>query len=41
MDVQDKIFQIIVPTEEEMEYKDGQKTSTFKKIYPGYILRLS
>ena len=38
MDVQDKIFQIIVPTEEEMEYKDGQKTSTFKKIFPGYIL---
>ena len=38
MDVQDKIFQIIVPTEEEMEYKDGQKISTFKKIFPGYIL---
>ena len=38
MDVQDKIFQVIVPTEEEMEYKDGQKTSTSRKIFPGYIL---
>ena len=38
MDVKDKIFQVIVPTEEEMEYKDGQKKSNLKKIFPGYIL---
>ena len=38
MDVKDKIFQVIVPTEEEMEYKDGQKKSYLKKIFPGYIL---
>jgi|TARA_B110000263_G_scaffold233322_1_gene230056 transcriptional antiterminator NusG len=38
MDVQDKIFQIIVPTEQEMEYKDGQKTTISRKIFPGYIL---
>ena len=38
MDVKDKIFQIIVPTEEEMEYKDGQKKTNLKKIFPGYIL---
>ena len=25
-------------TEEEMEYKDGQKKSNLKKIFPGYIL---
>ncbi len=38
MDVKDKIFQVIVPTEEEMEYKDGQKKTNVKKIFPGYIL---
>ena len=38
MDVRDKIFQVIVPTEEEMEYKDGQKKTNLKKIFPGYIL---
>ena len=38
MDVTDKIFQVVVPTEEEMEYKDGQKKSNLKKIFPGYIL---
>ena len=38
MDDKDKIFQVIVPTEEEMEYKDGQKKTNLKKIFPGYIL---
>ena len=38
MDVKDKIFQVVVPTEEEMEYKDGQKKTNLKKIFPGYIL---
>ena len=27
MDVSDKIFNVVVPTEEEIEYKDGQKSS--------------
>ena len=38
MDVKDKIFQVIVPTEEEMEYRDGQKKTNVKKIFPGHIL---
>ena len=38
MDVKDKIFQVVVPTEEEMEYKDGQKKTNLKKIFPGYVL---
>ena len=38
MDVSDKIFQVVVPTEEEMEYKDGQKKSVSRKVFPGYIL---
>ena len=38
MDVGDKIFQIIVPTEEEMEIKDGRRKSVPRKVFPGYIL---
>jgi transcriptional antiterminator NusG len=38
MDVKDKIFQVVVPTEEEIEIKDGQRKSVQRKIFPGYIL---
>jgi transcription termination/antitermination protein NusG len=36
--VQDKIFQIVVPTEEEIELKDGQRRTVERRIFPGYIL---
>jgi transcriptional antiterminator NusG len=38
MDVEDKIFQVVVPTEDEMEIKDGQRRKVARKIFPGYIL---
>ena len=38
MGMQDKIFQVVVPTEEEIEVRDGQRRITEKKIFPGYIL---
>ncbi len=38
MDVRDKIFQVVVPTEDEMEIKDGQRRTVAKKIFPGYIM---
>ena len=38
MDVQDKIFQVVVPTEEEIEIRDGKRRSVRKKVFPGYIL---
>lgn len=38
MDVKDKIFQVVVPTEEEIEIKEGQRKSVQRKIFPGYIL---
>ena len=41
MDVSDKIFNVVVPTEEEIEYKDGQKSSVSRKVFPGYILAVS
>jgi len=34
----DKIFQIIVPMEEELEVKDGKKRLVKKKVFPGYVL---
>jgi transcriptional antiterminator NusG len=34
----DKIFSIIVPEEEEMEMKNGQRQSVRKKVFPGYVL---
>ena len=38
MDMQDKIFQVIVPTEEEIEVKEGQRRTVERKIFPGYLL---
>ena len=38
MDVKDKIFQVIVPTEEELEIKDGQRRPVAHKVFPGYIM---
>ncbi len=38
LNMQDKIFQVMVPTEEEIEFKDGKKRTVQRKIYPGYVL---
>ena len=38
MDMQDRIFQVVVPTEEEVEIRDGKKRSSRKRVFPGYIL---
>jgi transcriptional antiterminator NusG len=38
MAMEDKIFRVLVPMEEEMEYKDGKRKITKKKIYPGYVI---
>lgn len=38
MGMQDQIFQVIVPTEEEVELKDGQRRTTERRVFPGYIL---
>jgi transcriptional antiterminator NusG len=38
MDVGEKIFNVVVPTEDEMEIKDGQRRTVARKIFPGYIL---
>lgn len=38
MGMQDKIFRIIVPEQEETQVKDGKKKVTTKKFFPGYVL---
>ena len=36
--LEDYIFRVLVPTEDEIEFKDGKKKIIQKKIYPGYVL---
>jgi transcriptional antiterminator NusG len=38
LDMPDKIFEVVVPTEEEIELKDGQRRTVERRIFPGYIL---
>jgi transcriptional antiterminator NusG len=38
MDVTNKIFDVVVPTEDEIEIRDGQKRTVARKVFPGYIL---
>jgi len=38
MDGGDEISQVVIPTEVEIEVKDGQRRNVDKKILPGYIL---
>ena len=38
MGLQDKFGDILVPTEEVVEMKEGQKRSTERKFFPGYVL---
>ena len=38
LDMQDRIVQMLVPTEEEVVFKDGKRRSERKKLFPGYIL---
>ena len=37
-DTGNEIFEIVIPTEEEVEVRSGQKRNVTKKILPGYIL---
>jgi transcriptional antiterminator NusG len=38
MGMQNKIFQVVVPTEEEVELRDGQRRIIERRVFPGYIL---
>ena len=36
--LQDYFFDIIVPMEEQIEIKNGQRKTNLKKVFPGYVL---
>ena len=38
MDMKDHIFEVLVPTEEEIEVKDGQRRTVQRRVFPGYVL---
>src|SRR4051812_45106823 len=38
MDMKDKIFQVVIPVEDEVEVKDGQRRTVQRKVFPGYVL---
>jgi transcriptional antiterminator NusG len=38
MDARGLILQVVIPTEDEIEIRDGQRRTVSKKIFPGYVL---
>lgn len=38
MGMKDWIFDVVVPTEEEIEVKDGKRRTVERRVFPGYIL---
>lgn len=38
MEMQDKIFRVLVPMEEQVEHKEGKKKTVMRKVFPGYVL---
>lgn len=37
-DLDDRVFEIVVPTQEEIEIRNGQRHNVQKKVFPGYVL---
>ncbi len=38
MGMKDKIFDVVIPTQEEIEVKDGKRRSIERHVFPGYVL---
>ncbi len=38
MNLKDLIYQVVVPMENEVEVKNGQRRTVARKVYPGYVL---
>ena len=38
MDMEDKIFDVLVPTETKIKIRNGKRTTIREKIFPGYVL---
>lgn len=38
MDVRDRVFEVVVPTEEVVEIKEGRRIPKRERLFPGYVL---
>ncbi len=38
LDMSDKIFNVLIPTETKIKIKNGKRTNVTEKIFPGYVL---
>ena len=38
MNMEDNIFEVVIPTEDVVEFKGGKKVVVQKKVFPGYLL---
>ncbi len=38
MNMQNKIFDIIIPEEQEFEFKNGKKKAVNRRVFPGYVI---
>ena len=38
MDISDRILEVLVPTQDQVEIKDGQRKRISKTVFPGYVL---
>ena len=38
MAVEDRIFEVVIPMEDVIEFKNGRKVVVQKKVFPGYLL---
>jgi len=38
MDAGGEIFEVVIPTEDEIEIREGQRRTVARKVFPGYIL---
>jgi len=38
LDMGDRVFEIVVPTQEEVEIRQGQRHAVQRKVFPGYVL---
>ncbi|MCL4445279.1 MAG: transcription termination/antitermination protein NusG [Actinobacteria bacterium] len=36
--MEDKVFEVVIPMEDVVEFKAGKKTTVQKKVFPGYLL---
>ena len=38
MDLEHKVFEVVIPMEDVVEFKNGRKQTVQKKVFPGYLL---